>query len=55
MDNNIEYLILGYGLAFFLLASIIVSIWWRHRILTKDEAALESLEKELQEERSGRR
>lgn len=41
-----EYMLLGYGVAAFILAVIIGSIWWRYQMLLKDEALLEQLEKD---------
>lgn len=45
--DTLNYMILGYILTFAILAVIIASIVWRYRNLNADEAALDTLEKEL--------
>lgn len=49
MDNNIEFLIMGYVAGFLILGILLSSLWWRYRSVMADEAALDTLESEIRE------
>jgi hypothetical protein len=46
MPDTTDYMILGYVIGLGILAVTVGSIWWRYRMLEKDEATLERLEHE---------
>lgn len=50
MDNNLDYMIIGYVIGLAIMALIIGSIWWRYRSLQADEATLQQLEAEVKAE-----
>jgi hypothetical protein len=47
MDNNLDYMIMGYVAGILILAITVASIWWRYQSLQKDEHALQELENEV--------
>lgn len=44
MPDTLNYLILGYSLAFAIIAFTLGSIYWRYRSILADRATLEQLE-----------
>lgn len=46
MADTVNYMIAGYGIAFFILGVFVVSLWWRFYNLAQDEAAIEKIERE---------
>jgi len=48
-SDTLNYMIMGYGAGFSLLALLVGSLWLRYRNLKADEAALEKLERETAE------
>ncbi len=48
--ETLDYMIAGYAMGLGVLLVLVSSIWWRYRSLQADEAALERLETDIEQD-----